>query len=508
MFIINELYEKKSNDLKRPLKHKKQYPQNISKITKDPASFQGFRVDTISTFALPIKIERGNKILLDFGDHCVGYLSFSLNHYGNIRITDSPVKLKFSFGEFPLEIATPPEDYNGTLGNGWIQQEERQIVFTPYTGTLERRYAFRYVLIERIDNAPFPIDITDIFADCVSSVNIETVFPIDIEDTLLKDIYNISVKTLKECEQDVFEDGPKRDRRLWIGDLRLQALTDYKTFRNYDLIKRCIYLFAAYRANHRMVASCIFPDSPPYVDEWCFADYSLFFISCLYDYLENTGDINLVGELYDIAYEQVKIVSSKFNDKKGIIELSSHIDWCPSLDKDISLLGVYIYTLRQIKTLAEKLNKDFEWIILEIDKASRAILKFYSKNDNLFISPSGQISWHSQVWAVLSEVLSKKENILILEKMQNINTVFTMRTPYMIHYYLEALYNCGLEKSAIEVIKNYWGKIIESGFDCCPEVFNPDNEFESPYEAPEINSACHAWSCTPAYWIHKYYNKN
>jgi hypothetical protein len=30
--------------------------------------------------------------------------------------------------------------------------------------------------------------------------------------------------------QEVFEDGPKRDRRLWLGDLRLQALVNDVTF--------------------------------------------------------------------------------------------------------------------------------------------------------------------------------------------------------------------------------------------------------------------------------------
>ena len=49
-----------------------------------------------------------------------------------------------------------------------------------------------------------------------------------------------------------------------------------------------------------------------------------------------------------------------------------------------------------------------------------------------------------------------------------------------------------------------WGKILDAGFDCCPECFNEKNDFESPYKAPEINSACHAWSCTPAYWIYKF----
>lgn len=31
-----------------------------------------------------------------------------------------------------------------------------------------------------------------------------------------------------DCMQSVFEDGPKRDRRLWLGDLRLQALASLK----------------------------------------------------------------------------------------------------------------------------------------------------------------------------------------------------------------------------------------------------------------------------------------
>ena len=45
--------------------------------------------------------------------------------------------------------------------------------------------------------------------------------------------------------QTVFEDGPKRDRRLWMGDLRIQALTNYQTYKKSSLVKACLYLFAA-----------------------------------------------------------------------------------------------------------------------------------------------------------------------------------------------------------------------------------------------------------------------
>ena len=44
--------------------------------------------------------------------------------------------------------------------------------------------------------------------------------------------------------QTVFEDEPKRDRRLWLGDLRLEALANYETYRNFDIVKRSLYLLA------------------------------------------------------------------------------------------------------------------------------------------------------------------------------------------------------------------------------------------------------------------------
>ena len=44
--------------------------------------------------------------------------------------------------------------------------------------------------------------------------------------------------------QTVYEDGPKRDQRLWIGDLYLEALGNNYSFKQHDLTKRCLYLLA------------------------------------------------------------------------------------------------------------------------------------------------------------------------------------------------------------------------------------------------------------------------
>lgn len=44
--------------------------------------------------------------------------------------------------------------------------------------------------------------------------------------------------------QGVYEDGPKRDQRLWMGDLYLEALANTASFQQYDVTKRCLYLLA------------------------------------------------------------------------------------------------------------------------------------------------------------------------------------------------------------------------------------------------------------------------
>ena len=111
--------------------------------------------------------------------------------------------------------------------------------------------------LKRVDSVRFPVKVSGLYLDSVSAVDMDKAKKVDIQDELLRKIDAMCVKTLAECEQDVFEDGPKRDRRLWIGDLRLQALVDYETFENYDFVKRCIYLFAEHLNNEGLVAPCV-----------------------------------------------------------------------------------------------------------------------------------------------------------------------------------------------------------------------------------------------------------
>ena len=213
------------------------------------------------------------------------------------------------------------------------------------------------------------------------------------------------------------------------------------------------------------------------------------------------GKRETVEELYPTAREQIAL-GMELTER----ELSTFIDWCPALDKSVASLGVYLYVLRQFKELTELLGYDTEQTCEQIRAASEAIMRFYSDEVGVFVARTGQISVHSQVWGILSGVLPTEKSQALAKRMDSLNVTHTARTPYMMHYYIEALWNTGLRERAMDVIRGYWGQLVRLGFDCCIEVFDPEDHFASPYGAPEINSACHAWSCTPAYWIKKYFS--
>lgn len=150
-------------------------------------------------------------------------------------------------------MAEPFSQYQGWLSKSWLQGHDEYIDVLPSNITLSRRYCDGYLKIEIISLSPK----YQIFFKTVSSAP-DNCLPYYTTDPLLHKIDEIAIHTLRNCMQDFFEDGPKRERRLWLGDLRLQALVNNITFKQYDLVRRCLYLFACHRREDGMLSANIF----------------------------------------------------------------------------------------------------------------------------------------------------------------------------------------------------------------------------------------------------------
>lgn len=506
---------KVAESLEPELIKKRIQPIREVKVISDKNAFQGWKVERLGTIRDLVKksFNTNDSFTIDFGNHQVGYLNLSINPLGSPQ--DAPLRLKLKFGEMPSEIGEPFEKYNGWLSRSWLQEEIINIDVLPCKITLPRRYAFRYLHVDVIATSQkYTIQFEHISITTVTSADIAKVYPLPntLTDKELVDIDRVAIKTLHDCMQSVFEDGPKRDRRLWIGDLRLQALANYYTFKNYDLVRRCLYLFAALPEKDGTVGASVFLKPRPLVDDTVLYDYSLFFVSVLYDYYCETNDMCTLIDLWSIAMLQIKLALNRV-DKRGIVRDDkswwSFIDWNDYLNKQTPSQGVLIYAMKQAKELAIILadEKNLAFLDTAISFVSQASIKYlFDSKQGFFVSgKEKQVSFASQVWMALAQVFNKEENANLLDRLFKTPPEIGMVTPYMYHHLIEALITNGRKEKALEVMKGYWGQMVRDGADCFFEIFNPKNQFESPYGSILINSYCHAWSCTPTYLIRKYF---
>lgn len=495
--IVNEAFLKKAIALEPKLIEGNVKPIRIVDIDEN-ARVQ-FKA-TIEELACN-EMKRGDSVILDFGDHQVGYISFDVRTVGSPQ--DAPVYLKLKFGEIAKEIKEKSDEYDGWISTAWIQEAHIHIDVAPTRITLPRRYAFRFMEIFTIDtSAKFKVVIENIECRTVTSVDSKNVSRFNINNDRLRKIDEVSIRTLQNCMQSVYEDGPKRDRRLWIGDLRLQALANYETFNDLNSVKRCLYLFAALTRDDGAIGSCLFIEPDYIVDDTFFFDYSLFFVNILADYYRATGDLDFVNELWPAAYRQIELSRVKFNEF-DIFKEDSFVftDWKQGLNKQASGHGVYIYALNDGIFLANVL-KDYhlkEALEKDLQKYKDAAIKhFWDPNRGVFVSgKEKQISYASQVWMVLAKVVEGNEARNVLKRIIEMKPEMGMVTPYMNHHFVDALVSCGEVQTALEHINYYWGGMVDEGADTFWELYNPENPLESPYGSSMVNSYCHAWSCTP-----------
>lgn len=463
-----------------------------------------------------MRFGRGDKVIFDFGDHQVGYVSFVAVPMGSHF--DAPAYLRIKFAEVPAELLEDSADYDGWLSRAWIQEELLHLDILPASVKMPRRYAFRYMQVEVLDTSPkYRLKLRNVSCDYVSAVEMDSVEPLGSKDELLNQMDRVSVKTLMDCMQRVFEDGVKRDRRLWLGDLRLQARANYVTFRDFDMVKRCLYMFAGMTFADGRMGACFFHEPDMRVDDTYLMDYALFFCPALWDYYEASGDKETVCELYPQAMEQIDICLNTMLDENHIVidrgeEFWCFLDWGEGLNKQAGAQAVLIYTMRYGIRLARVMEDEERVKSLEKQSAilkEAAIEHFWDAEQEMFVSGEmRQVSWATQVWMVLARVFDREKSRGLMLHTQQVNPRMRMVTPYMYHHYMDALIRCGEEEMALEEMKRYWGEMIKDGADTFWEVYNPYNKHESPYGSTMVNSYCHAWSCTPTYLLRKFYKKN
>lgn len=512
----NEEFLKIAKGLAPTLERREVMPVSLLALEKDREVEPVVRAEEPPEQLRKHALKKDDAVILDFGTHNVGYVTLHLSSVGSHQ--DAPAYIYLKFAERLDELTVNIAEYDGWISKGWIQEEYVHVDVLPATLKLPRRYAFRYMEIRVIDvSLKYSLMVERVSMEAVSAVAMQEGVPAEMaanaRDSLLAEIDKVSVRTLRNCMQTVFEDGPKRDRRMWLGDFRLQARANYQTFKNYKLVKRCLYLFGGLTFNEGKVPACLFTEPTVEPDDTYLFDYALLYGSVLLDYYEETKDEKTLRDLYPVAIRQIEIGVDYLNGD-GIIpdhseEFWCFVDWGENLNTQASSLAILIYAMRYGMRLAEHMGDEAKarWLEQRMKTLKKkAVEHFWDEEQRLFVSgQERQVSWATQVWMILARVFPQEKNRELILHTIDVNPEIRMVTPYMYHHYIDALIRSGEKERALEEMKQYWGGMILDGADTFWEVYNPYNKYESPYGSVAVNSFCHAWSCTPTYFLRKFF---
>ncbi len=419
-------------------------------------------------------LKQGAYILLDFGREI----------HGGIRITtagfDKGGRIRVRFGESVSEaMTTPNQDHS-------IHDMELQL---PKMGCLDcGSTGFRFVRIDGIDGE------SQILAVVAVALyrDLERVGSFTCSDERLNRIWDTGLYTVQLCMQDYIYDGIKRDRLVWLGDLNPEIRVILSVFKDTSIVKSSLD-FMKDRT-----------PLPSFMNDML--SYSCWWIINQYEYYLHTGDMDYLSRQHDYLADLLKLLASMVCED-GTLDTKDNwlfLDWPSTVSKEAMAAGgqgIFLWAFNDAILLADFLHDD-QMASLAKETARRIMKVIPDCNGNKSAAAIQTVSG-----------LCDRSDVLLAEHTKGVSTFFGY---YMLLGQPVA--------NAVELIRNYWGAMLDFGATTFWEDFNLDwteNAFgidQLPVSGKKDihadfgnfcykglrHSLCHGWAGGPtAYLIEK-----
>lgn len=495
----------KQVDLTSELEHRAMVPVGVAIIPA--ADTQRLPNAFGDLTAEPLAVMPGQRLVYDLGALHVGHFAVAIDAAGSPM--DAPFLFHIRFAETLPELAENASQVDSWLPLSWIQDERCQIELLPHMQVFGRRYSCRYISIEPIGQSRkwHPVFSKPVFT-AESAVLSRRVAPLMQLPKWLRVIDDKCVETLRNTTQFIFEDGTKRDRRLWLSDFRTQALVNYATFGDVETARRCLFLFGSFSdADGRMPADIFTRFPVPVADDLFWFDYELLFPVALAEYVRATNDVETLRQLYPVAKRAMTYLGSQLHDLVVGPRSDVFVDWSSHADKEAAVQAEFIMALQQFTTLAKRMADSdaatYDTWLAQLMIKTRA--HYYDETQHAFVSGvNREVNPLSQIYMLLADILPASETNLVIERLLQFNLKREVTTPNTQGLLAEALFKHGRTNEALQIIRMYWQGMVDRGADTFWEVYDEENTKYSPYGSILLNGYCFGWSCYPAYLLRKY----
>ena len=158
----------------------------------------------------------------------------------------------------------------------------------------------------------------------------------------------------------------------------------------------------------------------------------------------------------------------------------------------------------------KKLSVDgYEAMLAEADELSGKMRSRLWDADRKLMRTDGQsgeesFSWATQAWMIMAGVPTAEQALQIWQSARQDKLIRQGRTPFIWGTIAEAGCKLGQIDDVLDLVRYYWGGMVQRGADTFWEVYRPEEALFTSYSDPMMNSACHAWSCLAGYLLRKY----
>jgi hypothetical protein len=365
----------------------------------------------------------GSYIILDFGKEMHGGIRMITNW-----VFESNCKVRIRFGESLGEV-------NSSIGEKNAQNahalRDFETVICGYSDATIGQTGFRFVRIDLLEEKY--IYFKNIF--CENNIFYKKpIYTYQGKDARIAEIFEVAKRTVDLCSSSGYVwDGIKRDRLAWAGDLAPEVMALTAIYGKVSVVEKTI--------------DCVkeIAPLPKYMNG--IYTYSMWWIIILADYYKEFGCKNYVKKHLKYFLELLDQMDGLVDEKGNLNqEIRYIVDW-PTRGTEDELVGVRAIFLMAMNSATELLNA-FD---LPLDK----VLKIKGK---LFLQPL-QAKEKKQVIALkyfaTGELTDEEYAKLIEGRAKGFST-------FMSYYILTAIASRD-EKLAIELMKEYYGAMLDRG---------------------------------------------
>ena len=435
-----------------------------------------------------VTLREGSSVLLDFGKELQGGIQIVRAMSGSHKAA----RVRLCLGESVTEALSSVDAPGSTATNDHSARDVE--ISLPWLGSIEfGNSGFRFARLALVDGDGEEVTLLSVRA--VSRLrNLDYLGTFRCSDDRLNQIWQTGAYTVHLCMQDYLWDGIKRDRLVWMGDMHPEVMTANTVFGNQEVIRKSLdYVRDKTSPVNWMNGIC---------------SYSLWWIIIQHHLYQWYGDMEYLKEQREYLKALLHTVMGQMDGSREAYAEGRFIDW-PSNDQPAVIhAGLQALSVRALEAGADMAFRLGEKVLREECLAAAKWLRTYVPD----------MAENSQAAALLSlsgMVDAADASAVIL---RNGAEKFTS---FMGYYLLEALARSGHYSEAMDLISDYWGRMLDLGATTFWEDFNymdaknaaridevvPEGKFDIHADGGAWcyvglrHSFCHGWASGPTAWL-------